>query len=127
MNEAREEILANIRRALRRGRLDGATEAELMARVAAHRRNVIPARAAALDDSARIELFVSMAEEAQATTARVAGVEQVPGAVADYLARENLPANALWWLIRTSTRSHGRPGRCSGYAATACWLPMRQR
>jgi L-lactate dehydrogenase complex protein LldG len=95
MNEAREEILANIRRALRRGRLDGATEAELRARVAGHRRNLIPARAAAVDDADRIELFVVMAQEARATIARVGAADAVPGAVADYLARENLPAECI--------------------------------
>jgi L-lactate dehydrogenase complex protein LldG len=95
MNEVREEILANIRQALRRGRLDGATEAELRARVDAHRRNLIPARAAALDDAARIDLFVAMAQEAQATIARVEAADAVPGAVADYLAQENLPAECI--------------------------------
>jgi L-lactate dehydrogenase complex protein LldG len=95
MNEARSEILANIRRALGRGRPDGATEAELRARVGEHRRNVIPARAAALDDAARVQLFVTMAQEAQATIVRVGAAEAVPGAVADYLARENLPAECV--------------------------------
>ena len=95
MNKVREEILADIRRALRRGPLDGATEAALRARVGGHRRNVIPARAAALDEPARIDLFVAMAQEAQATVARVGWADAVPGAVADYLARENLPAECV--------------------------------
>ena len=58
--------------ALRRGPLPAETQAALAERVAAHRRNLIPARAAALDDAARIELFVAMAEEVQTTVARVA-------------------------------------------------------
>src|SRR6516164_4330602 len=95
MNEAREVILANIRRSLRRGRLDSATEAELRARAGAHRRNVMPVRAMALDDSARIDLFVTMAEEAQATITRVGAADAVPGAVSDYLAQENLPAECV--------------------------------
>jgi L-lactate dehydrogenase complex protein LldG len=92
MSGAREEILGKIRRSLRRDRLDSATEAMLRARIAAHRRNPVPARATALDDTARIDLFVTMAREAQATVTRVAVPAAVPAAVADYLAAENLPA-----------------------------------
>jgi L-lactate dehydrogenase complex protein LldG len=127
MNRAREEILASIRRALQRGRLDGATEAELRARVGAHQRNVIPARAVVLDDAARIDLFVAMAQEAQATIARVGAADAVPGAVADYLAQENLPAecvmapdpslNAIPWATRPLLRIH-RAGSPAADAAT---------
>jgi L-lactate dehydrogenase complex protein LldG len=80
---------------LRRGPLDAAAEAELRARIAAHRRNVIPARAATLDGPARVDLFVAMAAEAQATIARVGSPTAVPQAVADYLAMENLPAELV--------------------------------
>ena len=48
MSEARDDILAGIRRALRRGPLPEATAAELALRVAGRRRNQIPARARAL-------------------------------------------------------------------------------
>ena len=41
-------------------------------RIAAHRRNLIPARAAALDGPARVDLFVAMAEAVQTSVARVA-------------------------------------------------------
>jgi L-lactate dehydrogenase complex protein LldG len=92
---AREEILADIRRSLGRDRLDVATEAKLRARVTAHRRNPVPARATALDDRARIDLFVAMAREAQATVARVGSDAAVPAAVAEYLAAQNLPAEFI--------------------------------
>jgi len=95
MNEAREQILAAIQRSLKRARLDAARETELRERVAAHRRNLIPARAAALDDTGRIDLFVAMAEEVQATVARVGSPAAVPEAVARYLATENLPADLV--------------------------------
>jgi L-lactate dehydrogenase complex protein LldG len=85
MSGARAEILAGIRRSLRRGPLDGPTEAELRARVAAHRRNLVPARAAALDHAGQIDLFVAMTEAAQA----------IPEAVARFLAAENLPAELV--------------------------------
>lgn len=95
MSGTRERILGNIRSSLNRGRLDANTETELRARVAAHRRNLIPARATALDHCQRIDLFISMAEEVQATVTRVATLSTVPEAVAHYLAAENLPAELV--------------------------------
>lgn len=95
MNTARDAILAGIRRSLNRGRLAPSRTAELHARVASHRRNLIPARAMALDHCGQVDLFVAMAEEAQASVARVASPTEVPDAVARYLAAENLPAELV--------------------------------
>jgi L-lactate dehydrogenase complex protein LldG len=95
MSEARAQILAGIRRSLKRGRLDEERETALQERVSAHRRNLVPARAAALDDPGRVDLFVAMAEEVQATVARVASPAAVPEEVARYLAAENLPAELI--------------------------------
>jgi L-lactate dehydrogenase complex protein LldG len=95
MNGSREAILGNIRGALGRGAVPDETAAELAARVAAHRRNLIPARAAALDDAARVDLFQTMAEEVQTSVARVSSVQDVAGEVARYLAAENLPAELV--------------------------------
>ena len=95
MSEARDQILARIRGSFKRGRLGSAREMELRDRVAAHRRNLVPARAAALDARSRIDLFISMAEEVQATTVRVGSPAAVPEAVAHYLAAENLPAELV--------------------------------
>jgi L-lactate dehydrogenase complex protein LldG len=95
MSEARAQILAGIRRSLKRGRLDEERETALQERVSAHRRNLVPARAAALDDPSRVNLFVAMAEEVQATVARVASPAAVPEEVARYLAAENLPAELI--------------------------------
>jgi L-lactate dehydrogenase complex protein LldG len=95
MSEAREQILAGIRGSLKRGRLDAARETELREHVAAHRRNLVPARAATLDHPRRVDLFVAMAEEVQATVARVNSPAAVPEEVARYLAAENLPADLV--------------------------------
>src|SRR5260370_21077023 len=95
MSEARDQILARIRGSLKRGRVDAAREMELHDRVAAPRRNLVPARAAALDARSRIDLFISMAEEVQATTVRVGSLAAVPEAVAHYLAAQNLPAELV--------------------------------
>ena len=95
MTTARDEILGGIRRALWRGPLPADKAAELTERVAAHRRNRVPARAAALDRAARIDLFVAMAEEVQTTVARVSSDQDIPAEVARYLAAENLPAELV--------------------------------
>jgi L-lactate dehydrogenase complex protein LldG len=92
---ARDDILGAIRRGLRRGPLPEETQRALTERVARHRRNLIPARAVALDDAARIDLFVAMAEEVQTTVTRVASEAEIPAEVARYLAAENLPAELV--------------------------------
>lgn len=88
---ARDDILARIRSGLGRG-ASQAEENTVAARVAAHRRNLIPKRATALDPAARVELFVTMAEAVQTTVGRVDQDIDIPGEVARYLAAENLPA-----------------------------------
>jgi L-lactate dehydrogenase complex protein LldG len=95
MSTARADILGGIRRALKRGRLPAEDAAALSERVVAHRRNLIPARAAALDRAGRFDLFVTMAEEVQTTVARVAADDAVPAEIARYLAAENLPAELV--------------------------------
>src|SRR5947208_522018 len=95
MSTAREDILGNIRRSLRRGPGPAEAAAGLAERIAAHRRNLRPARATALDRASRIDLFVAMAEVVQTSVARVAGDADVPAEVARYLAAENLPAELV--------------------------------
>jgi L-lactate dehydrogenase complex protein LldG len=92
VTSSRDAILAGVRAALGREPLDPSRAAELQARLATHRRNLVPARAASLDHQAQIELFVAMAEAVQATVARVASAYDIPEGVARYLAAENLPA-----------------------------------
>jgi L-lactate dehydrogenase complex protein LldG len=95
VNGARDEILGSLRGALKRGPLAPDAARALDERVAAHRRNPVPQRAAALDHAGRIALFVAMAEEVQATVARVASRDAVPEEVARYLVAENLPAELV--------------------------------
>jgi L-lactate dehydrogenase complex protein LldG len=92
VSEARERILANVRKSLGRGRLDRNEDAELRARLAAQPRNPVPARATTIDERGRIDLFIAMAEEVQSTVTRVNALAAVPEAMARYLAAENLPA-----------------------------------
>ena len=95
MSEARGQILEAIRRSLKRGALDGDARGALLRRLADHRPNLVPARAAALDHAAQVDLFVAMAEEVQTTVVRVAGTWSVPAAVADYLSQHNLPSSLV--------------------------------
>jgi L-lactate dehydrogenase complex protein LldG len=131
MKSAREDILAGVRRALQRGPLPAETAAGLAERIAAHRRNLIPARAAALDRPRLLDLFVAMAEEVQTTVARIAGNADVPAEVARYLAAENLPAElvmapddglaAIPWDARPLLRiRRGRAEAADAVSLTPC-------
>jgi L-lactate dehydrogenase complex protein LldG len=95
MSEARDQILGSIRRSLKRGPLEEMQRAGLEQRLAAPRRNLVPARAAALPHAAQIDLFLKMAEEVQTTVMRVARAGDVPAAVADYLSQRNLPSRLV--------------------------------
>ncbi|MGH7045737.1 MAG: LutC/YkgG family protein [Stellaceae bacterium] len=137
MNGARGEILSAIRLALRRERLDPPAEAALRARVAAHRRNLLPARATILDHAGRIDLFITMAEEAQATVTRVASPAAVPAAVVQYLAAENLPAELVMapdphldeipWQMRPLLQiRRGRAGPADAIGLTPCFAAVAE-
>lgn len=115
MTEARNQILAGIRKSVGRSGDGRAAAAE---RIARHARNLVPARAEATGSDA-VELFVRMATDVSTTVERVAGMGDVPQAVAEYLAGLNLPAelrvapdaelDAIPWDRRpTLTVSKGR-------------------
>jgi L-lactate dehydrogenase complex protein LldG len=137
MIEPRDQILAGIRLSLKRSRLDSASETALRERVAAHCRNLIPERAAARDEPGRIDLFVEMAEEVQATVGRVSSSAAVPEEVARYLASENLPAELvlapdptladLPWDERPLLRIHqGRAEAGDAVSLTPCFAAIAE-
>jgi L-lactate dehydrogenase complex protein LldG len=99
MSESRGAILGNIRRALKRGEATADQRRVAEARIAAASTNLLPARGQ-LEPKAQATLFEQMAQEAAATVARVADPGDVPAAIAEYLARENLPAR-----LRLSTEA----------------------
>ena len=86
---SRDQVLGNIRRALRRNAPDDV--ASLQQRLDKPPAGPLPARGQ-LARAERIALFLKMADQSKATVARVEGSDLVPGAIADYLASENLPA-----------------------------------
>jgi L-lactate dehydrogenase complex protein LldG len=86
---SRDQILGRIRRAL--GRFSPGDVAALEARLSQAPAGPIPARGQ-LPRPARIALFIEMAERAAASVAHVEEPSRVPAVVAEFLARENLPA-----------------------------------
>lgn len=115
MSAARDQILGTIRHA-RGGAVDAQTRTALEARLSGHKRGTIPKRVAH-DHAALVDLFVENVVGLSGTVDRVASADDVPGAIADYLARENLPATlraapaieSLPWDKRPAlTVSYGR-------------------
>lgn len=91
MTGGRETVLGALRNALGRPNgLAAVEQAAVEARLAKHERHLIPARGQIPHDE-QVKLFRVMAEEAAATVAQVAALDDVPGAVADYLRGHNLP------------------------------------
>lgn len=90
--DSREAMLTAIRRGLKRGVLAEDQQAMLRGRLAAHGRHLIPARSR-LPRPGQIALFVANVEKEFGTVARVMDLASVPGAVAEYLAAQNLPTD----------------------------------
>lgn len=85
----RDAILARIRRQLPGG--DDVSRAKAVAqRIAAHKHNLIPARAQ-LDHANQVELFCNQAEAVQATVSSVKSYDDIPGQLGEYLRGHNLP------------------------------------
>src|SRR3546814_8910282 len=90
VSSARQQILASVRRSLRRAEPSAETRAELEQRLAAPTANLIPQRAQ-LPHAEQLDLMEAMLQELKATVVRLPGEAAVPQAVAEYLKSENLP------------------------------------
>ena len=90
MSSAKQQILASLRRSLRRAEPSAETRAELEQRLAAPRANLVPQRAQ-LPHAEQLHLMEAMLKELKATVVRLPDEAAVPQAVADYLKNENLP------------------------------------
>ena len=88
---SKDSIIGAIRRGLRRGPLPADQQAMLAGRLAAHPRHLIPARSR-LPRPEQVALFVRNVEKEFGSVAQVPDLAAVPGAIADYLAAQNLPS-----------------------------------
>jgi L-lactate dehydrogenase complex protein LldG len=93
-DEAREQILANIRRSLKRGPLEAPIREALDQRLAAPRRG-IELRRTRINHTELIELFAAMAERAAANVVRLNSHDDIGHAIADVLKQHNLPASLV--------------------------------
>ena len=91
---SRDAVLNGIRRGLRRGPLPEDQKAMLRGRIERHPRHLIPARSR-LPRQEQIDLFVRNVEKEFGSVTRVADSDAIPGAVADYLAAQNLPTSLI--------------------------------
>lgn len=91
MTGRRTEMLAAVRAALGRDRLPEAAAAVLQRRLSEPRSNIVPMRGQP-SPAERIERFIFEAERVQATVVRLAGLDEVPNAVATYLRTANMPS-----------------------------------
>ena len=91
---SKQSILTAIRRGLKRGPLPADQTAMLRGRLAQHPRHLVPARSR-VPHPEQVALFVRNVEKEFGSVARVADMDAVPGAVADYLAAQNLPGSVI--------------------------------
>ena len=91
---SKQSILTAIRRGLKRGPLPSDQSAMLRGRLAQHPRHLIPARSR-LPHAQQVDLFVRNVEKEFGSVTRVPDLDAVPGAVADYLAAQNLPGSLI--------------------------------
>jgi L-lactate dehydrogenase complex protein LldG len=86
---SKDAILASIRRGLKRGPLPADQRAMLDGRLATHPRHLIPARSR-VPRPEQVALFIRNVEKEFGSVDRVAEPADIPGAVAEYLAAQNL-------------------------------------
>jgi L-lactate dehydrogenase complex protein LldG len=86
---SKDAILGAIRRGLRRGPLPADQRAMIEGRLATHPRHLIPARSR-VPRPQQVALFIRNVEKEFGSVARVADAQDIPGAIADYLAAQNL-------------------------------------
>jgi L-lactate dehydrogenase complex protein LldG len=87
---ARDLVFASIRRALGVSGAEEPHRKSVRDRLRDHPRGVIPRRGQ-LDTAERIALFLRKVEAVAGTTQRIASIDDLPIAVAQYLRRHNLP------------------------------------
>jgi L-lactate dehydrogenase complex protein LldG len=92
MSTSRDTIFASLRRSLGVSGDERLRAASVEDRMERAPKGVIPARAQ-IEAAARLALFVEKVEGVQASVQKLASSAEVPGAVAEYLRANNLPAS----------------------------------
>jgi L-lactate dehydrogenase complex protein LldG len=87
---SKDAILTAIRRGLRRGPLPADQQAMLGGRMATHPRHLIPARSR-VPRPEQVALFIRNVEKEFGTIRRVPDTAEIPAAISEYLAAQNLP------------------------------------
>ena len=108
---SKDAILASIRRGLKRGPLPADQRAMLDGRLATHPRHLIPARSR-VPRPEQVALFIRNVEKEFGSVDRVAEAAEIPGAVAEYLAAQNLNRASSWHRTRNCRRCPGPTSRC---------------
>jgi L-lactate dehydrogenase complex protein LldG len=91
---SRETVLTSIRRGLRRGPLPADQQAMLRERLTEHPRQLTPAIGRG-DRAALLARFIANVEREFGTVVLLPDLAAVPGAVAEYLASQNLPTSLV--------------------------------
>jgi L-lactate dehydrogenase complex protein LldG len=137
MSDARSQILAGIRRSLKRDAPAPARVAELEARLAQRPRGPVPARAQGLDRAGLVDLFERQAKAVACSVTRVASLDAVPAALADYLKSQNLPAeiemspdpdlDRVPWSSAPLLRiARGKPSGAEGVGVTSAFAAVAE-
>jgi L-lactate dehydrogenase complex protein LldG len=90
VTSSRDTVLGRVRQALGKTRADPAALAEAQAYIDAHARGPVPAF-----DADRVSRFSRRASDMESSVARIAGRNDIPAAVADYLSKLSALALAL--------------------------------
>ena len=91
---SKEAVLEAIRRGLKRGPLPADQAAMLRDRLDRHPRHLIPARTQ-VSRAEQVDLLIHYIEREFGTVDRLPGAEAAPEALAEYLARHNLPSEGV--------------------------------
>jgi L-lactate dehydrogenase complex protein LldG len=134
MSEARTQILAGIRKSLKR---DAAPAPPLEERLASPPRGPLPARARDLDHRALVDLLEKQAREVACSVVRVRSLDEVPAELQRYLKSQNLPAQVEMSPDPTLDRvpwknapmieiARGRPSGAEGVGVTSAFAAIAE-
>ena len=137
MSEARTQILAGIRKSLKRDALPAERAVALEARLAGRGRGPIPARTSGLDHAGLVDLLERQARAVACSVTRVKTLDEVPAALAAYLKSQNLPAeiemspdptlDTVPWQAAPMLRiARGTPSGAEGVGVTSAFAAVAE-